>query len=130
MALFAALTLFLHLPNGFRNRDLRKHVSDLLDVDPSAYHAGKMTYDLRRLRLKGIIARRPHTTRYFLTPYGYRVSLFMTRLHARIFRPALASLNPDPGVHVPHPLQCAMDKVNAEIDALIERSNLQRRKAA
>ena len=28
MALFAALTLFLHLPNGFRNRDLRNHVSD------------------------------------------------------------------------------------------------------
>jgi hypothetical protein len=54
----------------------------------------------------------------------------MTRLHARLFRPALASLNPDPGVHVPHPLQRAMDKVNAEIDRLIERSNLQRKKAA
>ena len=130
MALFAALTLFLHLPNGFRNRDLRKHVSDLLDVDPSAYHAGKMTYDLRRLRLKGIIAREPRTTRYFLTPYGYRVSLFMTRLHARLFRPTLASLNPDPGTHVPHPLRRAMDKVNAEIDNLIERSGLQRKRAA
>jgi hypothetical protein len=130
MALFAALTLFLHLPNGFRNRDLRKHVSDLLDVEPRTYHAGKMTYDLRRLRLKGIIARAPHTTRYFLTPYGYRVSLFMTRLHARLFRPGLASLNPDPGVHVPHPLRRAMDKVNAEIDHLIERSHLKQKKAA
>jgi hypothetical protein len=130
MALFAALTLFLHLPNGFRNRDLRKHVSDLLDLDPAEYHAGKMTYDLRRLRLKGIIARQPRTTRYFLTPYGYRVALFMTRLHARLFRPGLASLNPDPGVHVPHPLRRAMDKVNAEIDNLIERSHLKQKKAA
>ena len=58
MALFAALTLFLHLPNGFRNRDLRKHVADLLGVDVSEYDAGKMTYDLRRLRLKGIISRK------------------------------------------------------------------------
>ena len=102
MALFAVLTLFLHLPNGFRNRDLRKHVSDLLDVDPPEYHAGKMTYDLRRLRLKGVIARVPGTTRYFLTPYGYRVSLFLTRLHARLFRPGLASIDPASTAHVPH----------------------------
>lgn len=130
MALFAALTLFLHLPNGFRNRDLRKHVADLLDADPPEYHAGKMTYDLRRLRLKGIIARQPGTTRYFLTPYGYRVALFMTRLHARLFRPGFASLDPDPGVHVPHPLRRAMDKVNTEIDTLIERSHLKQKKTA
>lgn len=83
-----------------------------------------MTYDLRRLRLKGIIARVPHTTRYFLTPYGYRVSLFLTRLHARLFRPGLASLNPNPGSHVPHPLQRAMNKVNAEIDRLLEAARL------
>ena len=116
--------MFLHLPNGFRNRDLRKHVSDLLDSDPPEYRAGKITCDLRRLRLKGIIARQPRTTRYFMTPYGYRVALFMTRLHARLFRPGLASLHPDPGVHVPHPLRRAMDKVNAEVDNLIQTSQL------
>jgi hypothetical protein len=122
MALFAALTLFLHLPDGFRNRDLRRHVADLLGIDPCEYHAGKMTYDLRRLRLKGVITRIPHTTRYFLTPYGYRVSLFLTRLHARLFRPGFASMDPDPGLHVPHPLQRAMDKVNAEVDKMLEKS--------
>ena len=30
MALFLALTLFTNLPNGFRNRDLRSTVADLL----------------------------------------------------------------------------------------------------
>jgi hypothetical protein len=124
MALFAALTLFLHLPNGFRNRDLRKHVADLLGLDPSQYHAGKMTYDLRRLRLKGIIARQSRTTRYFLTSYGYRVALFMTRLHARLFRPGFASLDPNPGVHVPHSLQRALDMVNAEVDKMLQQSRL------
>lgn len=101
MALFAALTLFLHLPNGFRNRDLRKHVADLLGADVSEYEAGKMTYDLRRLRLKGIISRKSHTTHYYLTPYGYKVALFLTRVNARLFRPGLASLDEYLGIHIP-----------------------------
>lgn len=126
MALFAALTLFLHLPDGFRNQDLRKYVADLLGIEAKEYHAGKMTYDLRRLRLKGIISRKPHTTKYFLTPYGYRVAQFLTRVHARLFRPALASLDEDLGIHVPHPLRQAMDKVNKQIDIMLEKSNLKR----
>ena len=48
----------------------------------------------------------------------------MTRLHARRFRPGFGSLDPNPGVPVPHPLRRAMDKVNAEIDTIIERSRL------
>jgi hypothetical protein len=124
MALFAALTSFLHLPNGFRNRDLCHHIDELLGGNPCQYHAGKMTYDLRRLRIKGVIARVPHTNRYFLTPYGYRVSLFLTRLHARLFRPGFACLEPGLGTHVPHPLRNALDKVNIEVDKMLEKSRL------
>jgi len=36
MALFVALTLFQHLLNGFRNRDLREHVGALLGTDRRA----------------------------------------------------------------------------------------------
>ena len=122
MALFAALALFLHLPNGFRNRDLRAHVADLLDLSLDVYHAGKMTYDLRRLRLKGILARQPGTTRYDLTPYGVQAVQFLSRVHARLLRPGLGCLQPDGGVHVPHRLRQAMDKVNEEIDRMLERS--------
>jgi hypothetical protein len=46
MALIAALTLFLHEPNGFRNRDLRIHIANLLGVDDMQYHSGKITNDL------------------------------------------------------------------------------------
>ena len=35
-----------------------------------------MTYDLRRLRLKGLIARIPDKNRYIVTSYGLRVALF------------------------------------------------------
>ena len=34
-----------------------------------------MTYDLRRLRLHGLIQRVPHTFRYVVTPAGLEVSL-------------------------------------------------------
>ncbi len=48
MALFLALTLFTNLINGFRNRDLRSHVADLLEPDICSYTAARMAYDLKR----------------------------------------------------------------------------------
>jgi hypothetical protein len=124
MALLAALTLFLHLPNGFRNRDLRKHVANLLGDGTAEYTAGKMTYDLRRLRLKGIVARVPGTTRYFLTHYGYRVALFVSRVHARILRPGFDCIGKPPEVVVPHPLRRALNQVGVEVDHLITQAAL------
>jgi hypothetical protein len=58
MALLQAITSFTHLPRGFCNRDLRPHVEALLG---QRYTAAQMTYDLRRLRLKGVIHRIPKT---------------------------------------------------------------------
>jgi hypothetical protein len=55
MALFLALTLFHHLIDGFRYFDLRSHVADLLGVSSAEYTSNQMTYDLRRLRLKGLL---------------------------------------------------------------------------
>ena len=54
MALFQAITGFTHLPRGFRNRDLCPRVEALLG---RPYRTAQMTYDLRRLRLKGLIHR-------------------------------------------------------------------------
>lgn len=70
MAFFLALTLSTNLVNGFRNRDLRPLVADLLETETYSYSPGRMIRDLRRLRLKGLISLPPGTNRYFLTPYG------------------------------------------------------------
>ena len=67
-ALLLALTMFHHLIDGFHNRDLRALVVDLLGVTDENDTASQMTYDLRRLRRKGLIFRPPKTHRYFLTP--------------------------------------------------------------
>ena len=45
--------------------------------------SGQMTYDLRRLRLHGLIERIPATYRYQVTAAGLRTAMFLTRVHDR-----------------------------------------------
>src|SRR6266498_3497295 len=80
MALAGALCALVHAAVGFTNRSLCARVSSLLG---SLYTSAQMTYDLRRLRLKGLVRRLEHTNTYVLTPEGVRVALFYTNLHDR-----------------------------------------------
>ena len=112
------MTLFQHLIDGFHNRDLRQHVIALLGVTSQQYTASQMTYDLRRLRLKGLIFRPPKTHRYFLTPHGWKIARLFTRLEARVFRPAIAMFTSDNTV-LPFPLRASLNRVDAQLDELI-----------
>ncbi|HEX6878815.1 MAG TPA: hypothetical protein VF135_00495 [Terriglobales bacterium] len=128
MALFTALTLFQHLMNGFRNRDLREHVAALLGTGPEGYTPNQMTYDLRRLLRKGIIYRQQGASRYFLTPHGWKVSRLFARLEARVFRPAMAAFGDDV-TGLPPPLRTALRRVDTELDALTQQAVPLRRTA-
>ena len=118
MALFVALTLFQHLIDGFHNRDLRQHLIALLGVTDEQYTASQMTYDLRRLRLKGLIFRPPKTHRYFLTPHGWKIARLFTRLEARVFRSAMAMFTSNDAV-LPFLLRASLHRVDAQLDQLI-----------
>ena len=118
MALLVALTFFQHLINGFHNRDLRELVVDLLGLKPEQYTAAQMSYDLRRLRLKGLIFRPPKSNRYFVTPYGWKVARLFARLEARVFRPAVSMFTSDDAV-LPFPLRTALQRVDSQLDELI-----------
>jgi hypothetical protein len=119
LALFAALSGYLPMVEGFTNRSLRSRVGALLDAEhPETYTRARMTYDLRRLRLKGLIERLPHTQRYRLTPLGRRVALFFSKTYARLFQPALASCAPT-GSHATLPLQRAWKHVDRAVENLI-----------
>lgn len=118
MALLLALTLFQHLIDGFHNRDLRALMAHLLGVTMEQYTGNQMTYDLRRLRLKGLIFRPPKTNRYFVTPYGWKVARLFSRLEARVFRPAMAMFTAKDAV-LPFPLRQALDRVDSQLDRLI-----------
>jgi hypothetical protein len=69
-ALLSALLLFAWQPEGVRNRHLRPLLAQSLEVGENQITQGKMSYDLRRLRLHGIIERMEGTHRYRLAPPG------------------------------------------------------------
>ena len=114
MALLQAMTGFTHLPRGFRNRELRPQVEALLG---RPYTRAQMTYDLRRLRLKGIIHRLPKTHRYTATSYGLKVAFFYSKLYLRILRPQWNALLPESD-HLPRPLRTVLDQLDVEIQKL------------
>ena len=91
MALAGALCLVVHAVTGFTNKSLRGHVAGLLGRD---YSSSQMSYDLRRLRLHGLIERAPGTNSYTLTPEGIRVAVFYTKVRARLLGPLLEADQP------------------------------------
>jgi hypothetical protein len=82
-----------------------------------------VTYNLRRLRLHGIIERIAHSHRYQLTQDGLRIVLFFSRTYARLLRPKLAEIMPS-APPLPSPLRAAFDRLNSEIDACCEDQRL------
>jgi len=92
-ALLSALLIFRLQPDGFTNRDLRALTAELRGLPPEHVTTGQMTYDLRRLRVHGLIERIPHTHRYHLTETGLRTATFLTRVHDRYLPTGLAHLN-------------------------------------
>lgn len=118
MALLQAIVGFTHLPRGFRNRDLRPLIEALRG---RPYTRAQMTYDLRRLRLKGVIHRLPHTHRYTATSYGLKVAFFYSKLYLRILRPQWNALLPETD-QLPRPLRTALDQLDTEIQKLYEEA--------
>ena len=92
LALFQVLLLMRLLPWGFRSRELREHIAPLLGEDPQSWTQGRLTYQLRRLRLHGIIERTPGSHRYQVTARGLRIALFFNRSYARLLRPGLTEI--------------------------------------
>ena len=75
-----------------------------------------MSYDLRRLRLHGLIERIPKTQRYRLTAFGLKNALFYSRVYQRLLRPGLSELLADPPSST-GPLAKAFTKFQQALDA-------------
>ena len=120
MALCQAIAGFANLPRGFHNRNLRPQIETLLG---RPYSTAQMTYDLRRLRLKGLIHRLAGTHRYAATTYGLKVAVFFSKLYLRILRPNWQGLLPDEDT-LPRPLPDVLDHLNTKIRILHEEAAL------
>lgn len=122
-ALLQALILFRQLAAGFRAADLRAHLAALSGRDPAAISQGAITYQLRRLRLHGLIERTPNSFRYRVTDFGLRVALFFTRVYNRLLRPGLAATLPALRP-ISTPLQRAFNALTAQIDSAVKQAQL------
>jgi hypothetical protein len=74
-----------------------------------------MTYDLRRLRLHGLIKPVPRSHRYRITPTGAQVAMFYVRLYTRALRPA-CSLQPSGSARA----QRAFDRLDTALANFLE----------
>jgi hypothetical protein len=116
-ALTGALCTHVHAVSGFTNKSLRSLVAGLLDMD---YTPNQMSYDLRRLRLHGLIQRQPRTNTYTLTPDGVRFTVFYTKVHQRILGPLLAADHPP----APKELRQALRVIDHHIHDYIQNARL------
>jgi Mn-dependent DtxR family transcriptional regulator len=83
---------------------------------------GRMSYDLRRLRLHGLIERIPGTHRYTVTDRGLRLAIFLTRVHTRLIRPGLSQALDD--FDTDTALRRQLDRLDASIEAEAQRHKL------
>jgi hypothetical protein len=112
-----ALCATLLTATGITSKSLRALMTGLLHAP---YSPGQMTYDLRRLRLAGLIRRIEPTNTYVLTPDGTRVAVFYTKLHNRLLRPLLAADQPQ----APPALRQALRAIDQHVDDYITRARL------
>jgi hypothetical protein len=117
MALLASLSCFSNLFAGVTNAGLRALVAGLVP----GYGARQMTYDLRRLRLNGLIEPVPGRRRYRITGEGRRMAVFLTKTYARILNPSLVELDPalPPEIGARSPLGRAWRDFERALDARI-----------
>jgi hypothetical protein len=123
LALLSALLVFRLLPRGFSNRELKEQLAPLLGEDPSALTQGRMTYQLRRLRLHGLIVRQEGTHRYGVTDLGLRVALCFTRSYNRVVRPGLSDVSAESLPDDP-PLRRAFGQLERAMDQYVAQAKL------
>jgi DNA-binding HxlR family transcriptional regulator len=121
--IWQAVILFRLQADGFRAADLRQHLAALSGKNPGDISQGALTYQLRRLRLHGIIQRIANSFRYRITTFGFRAALFFTRAYNRLLRPAVACALPDHHA-ADGPLKRAFDKIETALAAWLRQEKL------
>jgi hypothetical protein len=119
MAILAALVGFCYLIKGFTNVQLVERAGALLQL---SYTSRQATYDLRRLKRKGLIDRIAGTHRYQLTSLGRRVAVLFTKTYCRVLAPGLTALDPrlPEDVTARNPLSTAWRSLQKALDDFVD----------
>jgi hypothetical protein len=123
MALLGSVAAFAHVIGGLTNKSLRAQMTAHWRAD---YSSARASYDLRRLRLKGLIERVGGSNTYRVTNHGLRVAAFFTQLATRVIVPALTDLADmgRPSPPAPRPLAVAWRTYERELDKEVRTARL------
>lgn len=70
------------------------------------------------------ISRLDSQKRYVLTPYGRRVALFLTKVHARVLRPGFQALDLTVTAQAPPALRTTLAALDHAIDAQVAEAHI------
>ena len=116
-ALAGTLAVTLCAVTGITNKSLRASMTGLLGAP---YSMAQASYDLTRLRINGLITRRPHSNTYDLTGDGLRFAIFYTKTHDRLLRPLFAADQPQ----APPELRNALRTIDHHINDRLAHARL------
>jgi predicted MarR family transcription regulator len=92
-------------------------MTGLIEGDHTSAQA---SYDLRRLRLKGLIERIGASNTYRLTPDGIRFAIGYTKICNKLLRPLLAADQPP----APLPIRQALRTIEATLDDYLHEARI------
>ncbi len=86
-----ALVRFAHIAAGstFTTAELYPHTLAALGLSAEQYSLASLRYDLRKLRVKGLVEKLPKSRRYRLSSQGYSICLLFLKLFERIYARSL-----------------------------------------
>jgi predicted MarR family transcription regulator len=117
-ALAGSLTVLAFAVTGITNKGLRAWMTGLLGA---GYTMNQASYDLARLRRKGLIRRIEHTNTYTLTRDGQAFTIFYSKVHDRVLYPLMAPGQP---LAVPIEVRRALRTIERHIDDTVTAAAL------
>lgn len=91
LALMSCLLVYRLQINGLTNKELRGMLVEFTGDASWSSSSGRLTYQLRRLRLRGLIVREVGSQRYRVTDLGLRTAAFYSSSFMQIIYPQAAS---------------------------------------
>ena len=97
-----------------------ERVDALLEEMP--YTSRQATYDLRRLKRKGLVVKIRRSHRYQLTDLGRKVAVLFTKAYGRVLAPGLTALDPrlPDDVAATNPVAIAWRRLDRMLDQYME----------
>ena len=95
----------------------------LLEQGSEGYSAAKMTYDLRRLLLNGIVHRVEGKNTYMVTPKGRRVAPFFVKTFTRVLKHTPSRLGACPA-DGPPALRSAWHALDRAVDSCLAQARV------